>query len=174
MNKEVIRIESAVQIIDRLSKDGCLKENTTWTTAGIVEGELETFEVYSDDDLGFYQVACEFLIQYLASRDNIKEREIAKLRSDLEAAQQENAILNRMLNHALHDMEALPFGFDGRKYSAQILRARYRNRANLDDAMKEIRGDAMPSCPHSSEPCPHTINLPCDVCLRRHNKEQGE
>jgi len=56
---EIIHIEKRNQIIEKLSSDGDQREDN--------QGELECFEVYEGDDLGFYQQACEFLLLNLAS-----------------------------------------------------------------------------------------------------------
>lgn len=108
---EIIKIENAKQIIDKMTKDGDLRVDRTL--------ELEIFEVYDDDTLGFYQTACEFIISSYASRDLKKQNENTQLRADLEEARKElhenhyyignleseNAALKKRVEEFEHDRE---------------------------------------------------------------------
>lgn len=52
----MIQIKSVIQIIKRLEADGDLRDES--------EGdEFEIYECAADDELGFYQIACEWLVK---------------------------------------------------------------------------------------------------------------
>ena len=71
-NREIIHIANEEQIIERLQKQGDLREDDG-------SDYLVSFEVYSDDDLGFYQQATEFLLTQMASNGLNSDIKIKRL-----------------------------------------------------------------------------------------------
>lgn len=57
---DIITIDSLEQITDKMSEDGDLRDGDYFNT--------ESFECLPDDDLGFYQQACAFLVSNVLIR----------------------------------------------------------------------------------------------------------
>jgi hypothetical protein len=58
---DIITINSFEQIKEKLIADGDLREGEDWD-------DSEALEVLPDDDLGFYQLSCSYLISQIMSR----------------------------------------------------------------------------------------------------------
>jgi hypothetical protein len=75
MDCDIEIITSAEQIMQKLSDDGDLRFGG--------ENDLEDFEFAEDDELGFYQQGCEYLISELASQSLVFDNKIAALESEV-------------------------------------------------------------------------------------------
>jgi hypothetical protein len=65
--KQVTTVENIEQIIAKMEEDGDLREGDFFAEDG--------FECLSDDDLGFYQQACAFLVSDIIRRLDKLEKE---------------------------------------------------------------------------------------------------